>query len=299
MFWNQKALVDDPSRLSSCLTKLLREYRYKTEKKEEKTRKVFNKLLGDSPNGDIGDKGGRAVVKCLMKLNSAKLPASSVHQKFSKSVVDNAVIHYFNNDDEFVYESFVTVLSDLCLPLVLLYGCPKSGRTTFLAHITGNNFKGKELVWVNWRKINPNDLTLSFSLKTLGIVLFFLPVFGDGSNVGGARRLFGKINAELSQLVELIEREPQIKKVHLIINWSSQAQLDETILDLDISSLFPTQVLNFDHKTHPEVRYEQFLGACKRLSRTEDTIIYTHTLFDELEVAENIWKTIWDITWKS
>eukprot|EP01126_Amoeba_proteus_P018250 TRINITY_DN1921_c0_g1_i9.p1 TRINITY_DN1921_c0_g1~~TRINITY_DN1921_c0_g1_i9.p1 ORF type:complete len:110 (+),score=22.91 TRINITY_DN1921_c0_g1_i9:61-390(+) len=89
MFWNQKALVDDPSRLSSCLTKLLREYRYKTEKKEEKTRKVFNKLLGDSPNGDIGDKGGRAVVKCLMKLNSAKLPASSVHQKFSKSVVDN------------------------------------------------------------------------------------------------------------------------------------------------------------------------------------------------------------------
>jgi hypothetical protein len=56
-----------------------------------------------------------------------------------------------------------------------------------MANITGNNLKGKELLWVNWHKLNTDNAdALKNPLKSAGILLFFVPLFGSGvSNDSG------------------------------------------------------------------------------------------------------------------
>lgn len=88
----------------------------------------------------------------------------------------------------------------MCKPVVLIIGPTgtifyslessllfiDAGKTSFMANITGNSFRGKELIYVNWVKLNTNKKeTFNHHLKSVAIVVFVVPLFGSGGNASG------------------------------------------------------------------------------------------------------------------
>lgn len=115
---------------------------------------------------------------------------------------EEAVVHYFNDNDQFVFESFTKAVEEMCKPVVLIYGpsgnmpaishltVQDAGKTTFMANITANSFKGKELVYVNWNKLGTDKKdNLGHHLKGIAIVVFIVPLYGSDSGKASGKLL--------------------------------------------------------------------------------------------------------------